>query len=127
MVAITKFVAAAFTGSSTMFSETIHSVVDTGNQVMMLFGLKRASLPADDRFPFGHGKEIYFWGFVVAIMIFGVGAGLSFYEGAHSLQNPTQMVNPMINYIVLPLAIVFEGVSGCLHGRPFPVRGEDAD
>lgn len=85
MVAITKFVAAAFTGSSAMFSKAIHSVVDTGKQVMMLYGLKRASLPADKRFPFGHVKEIYFWSFVVAIMIFGVGAGLSFYEGVHSL------------------------------------------
>lgn len=85
MVAITKFVAAAFTGSSAMFSKAIHSVVDTGNQVMMLYGLKRASLPADKRFPFGHVKEIYFWSFVVATMIFGVGAGLSFYEGVHSL------------------------------------------
>jgi divalent metal cation (Fe/Co/Zn/Cd) transporter len=93
-----------------MFSEAIHSVVDTGNQVLMLYGLKRASIPADNRFPFGHGKEIYFWSFAVAIMIFGVGAGLSFYEGVHSLQKPTPLKNPMINYIVLSLAIVFEGI-----------------
>ena len=119
MVAITKFVAAALTGSSAMFSEAIHSIVDTGNQVMMLYGLKRASLPADERFPFGHGKEIYFWSFVVAIMIFGVGAGLSFYEGIHSLQNPKQLGNPMINYIVLSLAIVFEGVAWMFAWKAF--------
>lgn len=77
----------------------------------MLYGLKRASIPADKRFPFGHGKEIYFWSFVVAIMIFGIGAGLSVYEGLHSLSKPSPLENPLINYIVLSLAIVFEGVA----------------
>jgi len=119
MVAITKFVAASMTGSSAMFSEAIHSVVDTGNQVMMLYGLKRASLPADKHFPFGHGKEIYFWSFVVAIMIFGVGAGLSIYEGLHSLQQPTPLENPHINYIVLSLAIVFEGAAWIFAWKAF--------
>jgi cation diffusion facilitator family transporter len=111
MVAVTKFIATALTGSSAMFSEAIHSVVDTGNQGLMLYGLKRAKLPADKQFPFGHGKEIYFWSFVVAIMIFGVGAGLSVYEGIHSLSNPSELQHPLVNYIVLSLAIGFEGVA----------------
>jgi len=119
MVAVTKFVATALTGSSAMFSEAIHSVVDTGNQALMLYGLKRAELPADKRFPFGHGKEIYFWSFVVAIMIFGVGAGLSVYEGIHSLSKPTELQNPLVNYIVLALAIAFEGVAWMFAWKAF--------
>ena len=119
MVAATKFVATALTGSSAMFSEAIHSVVDTGNQALMLYGLKRAKLPADKQFPFGHGKEIYFWSFVVAIMIFGVGAGLSVYEGIHSLSKPTELQNPLVNYIVLTLAIAFEGVAWIFAWKAF--------
>jgi cation diffusion facilitator family transporter len=119
MVATTKFVATALTGSSAMFSEAIHSVVDTGNQALMLYGLKRAKLPADKQFPFGHGKEIYFWSFVVAIMIFGVGAGLSVYEGIHSLSKPTELQNPLVNYIVLTLAIIFEGVAWAFAWKAF--------
>jgi cation diffusion facilitator family transporter len=119
MVAVTKFIATTVTGSSAMFSEAIHSVVDTGNQALMLYGLKRAKLPADERFPFGHGKEIYFWSFVVAIMIFGVGAGLSVYEGIHSLSNPSELQNPMVNYIVLSLAIVFEGFAWVFAWKAF--------
>jgi cation diffusion facilitator family transporter len=119
MVAATKFIATALTGSSAMFSEAIHSVVDTGNQALMLYGLKRAKLPADRRFPFGHGKEIYFWSFVVAIMIFGVGAGLSVYEGIHSLSKPTELQNPLVNYIVLSLAIAFEGVAWLFAWKAF--------
>ena len=119
MVAVTKFVATALTGSSAMFSEAIHSVVDTGNQALMLYGLKRAKLPADRRFPFGHGKEIYFWSFVVAIMIFGVGAGLSIYEGIHSLSKPTELQNIFVNYIVLSLAIAFEAVAWLFAWKAF--------
>lgn len=91
-----------------MMSEGIHSVVDTGNQLLLLLGLKKAQKPADAQFPFGHGKEVYFWSFVVAIIIFGVGAGISIYEGIHSLQDPHVISNPMINYIVLGLAMIFE-------------------
>lgn len=111
LVAITKFIAASVTGSSAMISEGIHSVVDTGNQVLLLLGLHRAKQPADERFPFGHGKEIYFWSFVVAIMIFAVGAGVSIYEGIHHMMDPKPVESPMINYIVLGLAMVFEGVA----------------
>jgi cation diffusion facilitator family transporter len=109
LIAFMKFIAAFMTGSSAMFSEGIHSVVDTGNQMLLLYGLKQAKKPADDRFPFGHGKEIYFWSFVVAIMIFAVGAGISVYGGIHRLLNPIPLENIMVNYIVLTLAMIFEG------------------
>ena len=111
IIAFMKFIAAFITGSSVMFSEGIHSVVDTGNQMLLLYGLKQAKKPADDRFPFGHGKEIYFWSFVVAIMIFAVGAGVSIYEGVHRLLNPTPLENIMVIYIVLSLAMIFEGAA----------------
>ena len=107
-IAITKFIAAGITGSSAMMSEGIHSLVDTGNQGLLLYGLKRSKLPPDQRFPFGHGKEIYFWSFVVAILIFAVGAGVSIYEGVHKTLHPEPMTNVIINYIVLGLAILFE-------------------
>lgn len=125
LIAITKFVAAYFTSSSAMFSEGIHSLVDTGNQVLLLYGLKRSQLPASERFPFGHGKEIYFWSFVVAIMIFAVGAGVSIYEGVHRLYDPSQVKNFLINYIVLGLAIIFEGFAWYFAFREFSrSRGE---
>ncbi len=109
LIAVTKFIASVMTGSSAMLSEGIHSLVDTGNQMLLLLGLKRAKKPADKDFPFGHGKEVYFWSFVVAIMIFGVGAGISIYEGIHGIMDPHPIENPFINYIVLGLAMVFEG------------------
>ena len=108
LIAITKFFASFMTGSSAMLSEGIHSSVDSGNQLLLLLGLKRAKKPADERFPYGHGKEVYFWSFVVAIMIFGVGAGISIYEGIHSVIDPHPVQNPMTNYIVLGLAMIFE-------------------
>ncbi|WP_040239539.1 cation diffusion facilitator family transporter [Chromohalobacter japonicus] len=111
LIAITKFVAAAFTGSSAMLSEGIHSVVDTGNQVLLLLGMKRASRPPSEQFPFGHGKEVYFWSFVVAILIFAVGAGVSIYEGVQHILHPEPMTSPLVNYIVLGLGILFEGAS----------------
>lgn len=110
-ISITKFIAAAMTGSAAMLTEGIHSLVDTGNQVLLLFGLSRSKRAASDKFPFGHGKEVYFWSFVVAILIFAVGAGLSIYEGIHHILHPVPVTNPMINYIVLGLAMIFEGVA----------------
>lgn len=109
LIAVTKFIAAAVTGSSAMFSEGIHSVVDTGNQILLLHGLRMARKPADERFPFGHGKEIYFWSFAVAIMIFAVGSGVSLYEGVMHVFHPEPIENPLVNYIVLGLALIFEG------------------
>ncbi len=111
LISITKFGAAAYTGSSAMMSEGIHSLVDTGNQGLLLYGIKRASKPADEDFPFGYGKEIYFWSFIVAILIFALGGGISIYEGINHLQHPEAISNPLINYIVLGLAMIFEGAA----------------
>ena len=109
LIAITKFAAAFYTGSSAMLSEGVHSVVDTGNQVLLLHGLKRSRKPPDEDFPFGHGKEIYFWSFIVAILIFAVGAGVSLYEGVARVMAPHPVENVLINYVVLGFAMIFEG------------------
>ena len=109
LIAITKFIAASITGSSAMISEGIHSMVDTGNQLLLLLGLKRASRPASGRFPFGHGKEVYFWSFIVAILIFALGSGISIYEGIQHILHPAELSDPTVNYIVLILAFIFEG------------------
>ena len=119
LIAITKFAAAVYTGSSAMLSEGIHSVVDTGNQVLLLHGLKRARLPASKEFPFGHGKEVYFWSFVVAILIFAVGGGVSAYEGIKHMLHPQGIQNPTMNYIVLGLAMLFEGGTWSVALREF--------
>ncbi len=111
LIAITKFIASAFTGSSAMLSEGIHSLVDTGNQGLLLYGMKQAAKPACEEFPFGHGKEIYFWSFVVAIMVFALGAGVSLYGGIKHIIHPVHIEDPIINYIVLALAILFEGAA----------------
>jgi cation diffusion facilitator family transporter len=108
LIAATKFAAAAYTGSSAMFSEAIHSSVDTGNQVLLLYGLKRARRPADQRHPFGYGREVYFWAFVVAILIFAVGAGVSLYEGIEKVRHPAVITDAYVNYIVLGSAVLFE-------------------
>jgi cation diffusion facilitator family transporter len=109
LIAVTKFMAAAMTASAAMLSEAIHSVVDTGNQILLLHGLRRSKRPPSERFPFGHGQEIYFWSFIVAILIFAVGAGISVYEGVKHLLHPRPIESPHVNYVVLVLAMVFEG------------------
>lgn len=96
LIAVTKFIAAAITGSSAMLSEGIHSLVDTGNQALLLNSLKRAQKPPDQNFPFGYGKEIYFWSFVVAILIFGLGAGISIYEGIIHILHPEPVKTPIL-------------------------------
>ena len=124
LIAVTKFVAAGITGSSAMLSEGIHSLVDTGNQVLLLYGLKRAAKPPDDAFPFGYGKEIYFWSFIVAILIFALGGGISIYEGVHHIRHPEAISNPIVNYVVLGLAMAFEGAAWYFAFREFNrVRG----
>jgi len=119
LIAVTKFVAASMTGSAAMLSEGIHSLVDTGNQGLLLMGLAKAKKPADERFPFGHGKEIYFWSFVVAILIFAVGAGISIYEGVHHILYPSEMGDPTVAYWVLGLAMLFEFFAWFMAWREF--------
>src|SRR3954470_3185986 len=121
-IAVTKFVAATLTGSSAMLSEGVHSVVDTGNQALLLYGMRRAQRPPDDRFPFGHGKEIYFWSFVVALLVFALGAGVSLYQGVHHLLNPVEVEHPAINYAVLAFAAVFEAGSWLVAFRQFRAK-----
>ncbi|MDY0343296.1 MAG: cation diffusion facilitator family transporter [Lentimicrobium sp.] len=110
-IAVMKFVAAAFTGSSAMLSEGIHSSVDSINQLLLLFGIHRSAKPANLSHPFGHGKEIYFWSLIVSILIFGLGGGMSIYEGIKHIQHPEKLTNINWNYAVLGGAFLFEGVS----------------
>src|SRR5262249_25354457 len=91
LVALTKFVAAAFTGRSAMASEAVHSLIDTGNEVLLLYGLRRAALPPDEQHPLGHGRELYFWSFIVTILIFALGAGVSLYQGIRHVAAPEPM------------------------------------
>ncbi|HZX79386.1 MAG TPA: cation diffusion facilitator family transporter [Lysobacter sp.] len=124
-VAITKFVAAGVTGSSAMLSEGVHSLVDTSNEVLMLHGMRRAARPADDAHPFGHGREIYFWAFIVALLVFALGAGVSVYEGIRHLQRPEPMARPVVNYLVLGASLVFEGFSWTIAWHEFKrARGD---
>jgi cation diffusion facilitator family transporter len=118
-IAIVKFVAAAFTGSAAMMSEGIHSLVDTGNGVMMAVGARRSERPPDEAHPFGHGKELYFWTFVVAVTVFAVGGGMSLYEGTSHLLHPRPIENPTWNYAVLGISAVLEGGSWLLAVRMF--------
>lgn len=111
LIALTKFIAAFITGSSAILSEGIHSVVDTGNQLLLLYGIVRAQRPADEDHPFGHGKELYFWNFMVAMLIFAVGAGVALYEGILHLLKPSPLESGVINYIVLGVALLIEGGS----------------
>ena len=110
-IAIAKFIGAAITGSSAMISEGIHSLVDTGNQILLLFGLKKSKKPPDKYHPFGYGKEFYFWTLIVAILLFSIGGGMSIYEGIRHLKHPEPIEDPFINYIILALGVVFEGIA----------------
>ncbi len=111
VIAIAKFAAAAVTGSSAMLSEGIHSVVDTGNETLLLLGLERSRKPPDELHPFGYGKEIYFWSLIVAVLLFGIGGGLSVYEGIAHIRRPEELQSPFWNYVVLGVALVAEGFS----------------
>jgi cation diffusion facilitator family transporter len=110
-IAVSKFVAAYFTGSSAMLSEGIHSLVDTGNSGLLLYGTAQSQRPPDAEHPFGHSKELYFWGLIVAVLIFAIGGGMSFYEGIKHIQHPEPIEDAGWNYIVLGLSFLFEGIA----------------
>ena len=119
LVAATKGIAAAITGSSAMLSEAVHSMVDSGNEVLLLYGQHRAARAPDALHPFGYGRELYFWSFVVALLIFALGAGVSIYEGILHIADPEPIRKPGINYLVLALAFAFEGGSWLVSFRQF--------
>jgi len=119
LVAATKAIAAALTGSSAMLSEAVHSVVDSVNEILLLYGQRQAARRADTEHPFGHGRELYFWSFIVALLIFAVGAGVSVYQGIAHIRSPEPIRSPHISYVVLALAFVFEGASWLVSLRQF--------
>lgn len=125
-IAVAKFVAAAISGSSSMATEGVHSVVDSGNQILLLYGQKRARKAPTREHPFGYGRELYFWAFVVAILIFAVGAGVSIYEGVSHLYDPEPLHDPTINYIVLAVAFGLEGSSWAIAVREFNAGRNDS-
>lgn len=117
LIAASKFFAAFVTGSSAMLAEGIHSTVDSGNEVLLLLGLRGSRRPPDERHPFGYGKEIYFWGLIVAVILFGVGGGISIYEGILHLLHPAESRDPFWNYVVLGIAFLADGSSWLLGVR----------
>ena len=118
-IAATKFVAAAITGSSAMVSEAVHSLVDSVNEVLLLYGTARAAKVPDASHPFGYGRELYFWAFIVALLVLALGAGVSVYEGITHLRHPVPMTRPLVNYIVLAVSMVFEGTTWWIALRAF--------
>ncbi len=125
LIATTKFIAGTHTNSSSMISEGIHSLVDTVNQVLLLYGLKRSKKPADKLRPFGYGKELYFWSFIVSILIFGLGGGLSIYQGILHIRNAQQLGDPSWNYAVLGFSLIFDGGSFLIAIKEFnKARGD---
>ena len=118
-IALVKFVAAYITNSSAMLSEAIHSVVDTLNEILLLYGMKKAEQRPDAHHPFGYGRELYFWAFIVALMVFALGAIVSIYQGILHIIHPEEMQDPMVNYIVLGIAILCEGFSWTVALRTF--------
>lgn len=125
LIAVTKFIAGVIGRSGSMISEGIHSVVDTANELLLLLGLHRARKEPDKTHPFGYGKELYFWSFIVSIMIFGLGGGLSIYQGILHIRQPEPIGDPTMSYIVLGLSVIFEGSSLIIALREFnAIRGD---
>ena len=125
-IGVAKFVAAGITGSSSMLTEGVHSCVDSGNQILLLYGQHRARQKPDTIHPFGYGRELYFWAFVVAILIFAVGAGVSVYEGYLHIVEPEELSDPLVNYIVLVIAFALEGSSWFIAMREFRTAKGDS-
>lgn len=124
-IAVTKLAAFLMTGSSAMLTEAIHSAVDTGNQGLLLLGLRRAARPPSETHPFGHGMELYFWAFVVALLIFALGGAFSIYEGWRKILRPEPIDRAWINFLVIGVAVLFEGASFLVAWKAFKVtRGE---
>ncbi|HWH81380.1 MAG TPA: cation diffusion facilitator family transporter [Burkholderiaceae bacterium] len=121
-IAVTKFVVAGITGSSAMMSEGVHSGVDTFNGILLLLGVRLSKRPATAEHPFGHGKELYFWSLIVAVLVFGLGGGVSLFQGVLQIRHPAPLVDPKWNYIVLAAAFVFEGASFAVALRQFLQR-----
>jgi len=119
LVAATKFVAAAVSGSAAMLSEAVHSLVDTVNELLLLYGIARSVRPADRVHPLGYGRELYFWSFVVALLIFALGAGVSLYEGVDRLLHPAPIEHPAVIFVVLAVSLAFEGASWLVGMRAF--------
>lgn len=111
LIAVAKYGAAFLTGSSSMMSEAVHSTVDTGNEVLLLIGVHRAKRPPDEGHPFGYGMEVYFWSMLMAVMLFGLGAGASFLDGIQQIQKPEAIEEPLISFGVLGISAVAEGTS----------------
>jgi cation diffusion facilitator family transporter len=125
LVAASKFIAAAVTGSAAMTSEAVHSLVDTVNEVLLLYGIARSARPPDRRHPLGYGRELYFWSFVVALLIFALGAGVSVYEGVEHLLRPVPIERPAVIFIVLAVSMAFEGASWLVGVRAFRAAQRD--
>jgi cation diffusion facilitator family transporter len=119
LVTATKAVAASLTGSSSMMSEALHSLVDSVNEVLLLYGQHRAGQRPDVEHPLGYGRELYFWSFIVALLIFAIGSGVSIFQGIEQLREPQALESPWINYIVLAFALVFEGASWAISLKQF--------
>jgi len=119
LVAATKFVAAAVSGSAAMLSEAVHSLVDTVNELLLLYGIARSVRPADRVHPLGYGRELYFWSFVVALLIFALGAGVSLYEGVDRLLHPVPIEHPVVIFVVLAVSLAFESASWLVGMRAF--------
>ena len=125
LVAVTKAGAAAFTGSSAMLSEAVHSCVDTGNELLLLYGMRVAKKKADRDHPAGYGRELYFWSFIVALLVFALGAGVSIFQGVHRLLNPQPIANAIVSEVVLAASFLFEGWSWLVSVRQFSkAKGE---
>jgi cation diffusion facilitator family transporter len=124
-IALTKLVACLLTGSSAMLTEAIHSTVDTGNQGLLLLGLARARKAPSATHPFGYGMELYFWSFVVALLIFALGGAFSIYQGVHKILEPEPVDRAWINFLVIGLAMLFEGGSFVIAWREFKTVRRD--